>query len=64
MTRISPGVIGAFIGMGICLLWLIFHWGLFLLIFATLIGYLVGKLFESEEVREKLRDLFEAMMMR
>ncbi len=45
-------------------LWIIFEWKTFLLLLFILIGYLIGKVFDSEEVREKLRDLFEALMTR
>ncbi|MBI1743596.1 hypothetical protein HYR54_11110 [Candidatus Acetothermia bacterium] len=61
MTRIGPGLMGACLGTLLCLLWLVFDWKFLWLFVFALLGYLVGKLFESEELREKLRDLFEAI---
>jgi len=52
---------GACLGTLLCLLWLVFDWKFLWLFVFALLGYLVGKLFESEELREKLRDLFEAI---
>ena len=61
LTRMSPGLVGAFIGGLFGFLWVLFDWKIFLIFLFMLIGYFIGKLLESEELRDKLRDLFEAI---
>jgi hypothetical protein len=62
LTRISPGLLGAAAGGLFGYLWITYEWRVFLLFLFIGIGYVGGKLFESEELREKLRDLFEAII--
>ncbi|MCS6903039.1 MAG: hypothetical protein NZO41_02030 [Candidatus Bipolaricaulota bacterium] len=60
IDRLTPSVVGAAIGVATGLLW---HWlraELFLVIGLALVGFLVGKLLESEEIRERIRDLFSS----
>ncbi|MCS6935981.1 MAG: hypothetical protein NZ610_04970 [Candidatus Bipolaricaulota bacterium] len=61
IDRLTPSVVGAAIGVAVGLLW---HWlreELFLVIGLALVGFLVGKLLESEEIRERIRDLFSSL---
>jgi predicted MFS family arabinose efflux permease len=54
-------VVGALIGVAIGLLW---HWlraELFLVIGLAVVGFVIGKLLESDEIRERIRDLFSSL---
>lgn len=61
IDRLTPSVVGALIGVVLGLLW---HWlreELFLVVGLALVGFVVGKLLESEEIRERIRDLFSSL---
>ncbi len=58
MARLSPGAVGALIGVLIGLLWIWLGVRLFLILFLAVLGFAIGKLFESEELRERVRELF------
>jgi hypothetical protein len=62
LTRVGPGILGAFLGALTVFLWLIFDWKILFLPLGALLGYLIGKLFESEELREKVRDLVDSLI--
>lgn len=58
MTRLSPSTLGTIMGVIVGLLWIWLGVQLFLVLFLAGLGFAVGKVFESEELRERLRDLF------
>lgn len=58
MTRVSPSALGAIVGAIVGLLWIWFGVQLFLILFLTGLGFAIGKVLESEEFRERMRDLF------
>ncbi|MCI2429284.1 hypothetical protein LM602_02700 [Candidatus Acetothermia bacterium] len=61
IDRLTPSVVGALIGVAIGLLW---HWlraELFLVIGLAVVGFVIGKLLESDEIRERIRDLFSSL---
>lgn len=58
MARLSPSVLGAMVGVLTGLLWIWFGVKLFLILFLAVLGFVIGKLFESEELRERVRELF------
>ena len=58
MARLSPGALGALLGVLVGLLWIWLNVKLFLLLFLAGVGFAIGKLVESEELRERVRDLF------
>ncbi|GBC75995.1 hypothetical protein HRbin07_00188 [bacterium HR07] len=58
MTRLSPSALGAIVGVLVGLVWIWLGVKLFLLIFLAGLGFAIGKLFESEELRERVRELF------
>jgi hypothetical protein len=58
MTRLSPSALGAILGVLVGLLWIWLNVKLFLLLFLAGLGFAIGKLFESEELRERVRELF------
>lgn len=58
MARLSPSVLGTMVGVLIGLLWIWFGVKLFLILFLAVLGFAIGKLFESEELRERVRELF------
>lgn len=58
MTRLSPSALGALLGVLIGLLWIWLNVKLFLLLILAGVGFVIGKLFESEELRERVRELF------
>jgi len=58
MARLSPGAVGALVGTLIGLLWIWLGVRLFLILFLAVVGFAIGKLFESEELRERVRELF------
>lgn len=58
MTRLSPSALGAIVGVLVGLVWIWLGVKLFLLIFLAILGFAIGKLFESEELRERVRELF------
>ncbi|MDW8031530.1 MAG: DUF2273 domain-containing protein [Candidatus Bipolaricaulota bacterium] len=58
MTRLSSGTLGAIIGVLVGLLWIWLGVRLFLILFLAILGFAIGKLFESEELRERVRELF------
>lgn len=57
MTRLSPSALGAIIGVLVGVLWVWLGVQLFLILFLAGLGFVIGKLFESEELRERVRDL-------
>ncbi len=59
--RLTPGAIGALIGVAAGLLWHWLEWHLFLVFALALVGFAVGKLLESDELRERIRDFFSAL---
>lgn len=60
MTRLAPSVLGALIGMLVGLLWVWLETKLFLILFLAAVGFGVGKLLESEELLERIRELFSS----
>lgn len=58
MARLSLGALGALCGVIIGLLWIWLGLRLFLIVFLAGLGFAIGKLFESEELRERVRELF------
>ncbi len=58
MARLSPSVLGAIVGVLVGLLWIWLGVRLFLILFLAMLGFAIGKLFESEELRERVRELF------
>lgn len=58
MARLSPGTLGALLGVLVGLLWIWLGVRLFLILFLAAVGFAIGKLFESEELRERIRELF------
>ncbi|HED04333.1 MAG TPA: hypothetical protein ENI60_06165 [Candidatus Fraserbacteria bacterium] len=59
MIKLSPAVLGGLIAMALGLVGLFLGWGkLFILLALGLLGYGVGKLLESGELRDKLREIF------
>lgn len=58
MARLSPSVLGTVVGVVVGLLWIWLGVQLFLILFLAGLGFAIGKLFESEELRERMRDLF------
>lgn len=58
MTRLSPSVLGAIVGVLVGLLWIWLGVRLLLIVFLAALGFALGKLFESEELRERVRELF------
>lgn len=58
MARVSPSALGAMMGVVVGLLWIWLGVQLFLIVFLAGLGFVIGKLFESEELRERMRDLF------
>lgn len=58
MARVSPSALGAIVGVVVGLLWIWLGVQLFLILFLAGLGFVIGKLFESEELRERMRDLF------
>lgn len=58
MTRLSPSALGAIVGVLTGLVWIWLNVKIFLILFLAGLGFVIGKLFESEELRERLRDLF------
>lgn len=58
MARLSPSVLGAIVGVLVGLVWIWLGVKVFLLIFLAGLGFAIGKLFESEELRERVRELF------
>lgn len=58
MTRLSPSALGAILGALVGLVWIWLNVGLFLLLFLAGLGFAIGKLFESEELRDRVRELF------
>lgn len=61
MERLTPSAVGALIGVGAGLLWHWLRWELFLILGLAIVGFFMGKLFESEEVRDRVRDLFSSL---
>lgn len=57
MARLSPSALGAIIGVLVGVLWVWLGVKLFLILFLAGLGFVIGKLFESEELRERVRDL-------
>lgn len=57
MARLSPSALGAIIGVLVGVLWVWLGVQLFLIVFLAGLGFAIGKLFESEELRERVRDL-------
>jgi uncharacterized membrane protein len=57
MTRLSPSAWGAIVGVLVGVLWVWLGVQLFLIVFLAGLGFVIGKLFESEELRERVRDL-------
>ena len=58
MARVSPSALGAIVGVVVGLLWIWLGVKLFLILFLAGLGFVIGKLFESEELRERVRELF------
>lgn len=58
MARLSPSALGTIVGVVVGLLWIWLGVQLFLILFLAGLGFAIGKLFESEELRERMRDLF------
>jgi len=58
MTRLSPSALGTIGGVVVGLLWIWLGVQLFLILFLAGLGFVIGKLFESEELRGRMRDLF------
>ncbi|MCL6642265.1 MAG: hypothetical protein K6T71_02930 [Candidatus Bipolaricaulota bacterium] len=58
MARLSPSALGAILGVVVGLVWIWLGVKLFLLLFLAGLGFAMGKLFESEELRERVRELF------
>ncbi len=58
MARLSPSALGAIVGVVVGLVWIWLDVKLFLLLFLAGLGFAIGKLFESEELRERVRELF------
>ncbi|MCX8103399.1 MAG: hypothetical protein N3E42_03015 [Candidatus Bipolaricaulota bacterium] len=58
MGRLSPSALGAILGVLVGLLWIWLNVQLFLLLLLAGLGFAIGKLFESEELRERVRELF------
>lgn len=58
MARLSPSVLGAIVGVLVGLLWIWLGVRLLLILFLAGLGFAIGKLFESEELRERVRELF------
>jgi hypothetical protein len=58
MARLSPSALGAIVGVVAGLVWIWLGVKLFLLLFLAGLGFAIGKLFESEELRERVRELF------
>jgi hypothetical protein len=58
MARLSPSALGAIVGVVVGLVWIWLGVKLFLLLFLAGLGFAIGKLFESEELRERVRELF------
>lgn len=58
MTRLSPSALGALLGVLVGLVWIWLNVKLFLLLILAGVGFAIGKLFESEELRERVRELF------
>jgi hypothetical protein len=56
MNRLSPAILGGVLGGAVGLL--ILFPRLWVLMVLTALGYFVGKLMESEELRAKIRELF------
>jgi hypothetical protein len=57
MVRWTPSVLGAIFGVLVGILWVWLGVQLFLILFLAGLGFVMGKLFESEELRDRLRDL-------
>ncbi len=57
MARLSPSALGAIVGVLVGVLWVWLGVQLFLIVFLAGVGFVIGKLFESEELRERVRDL-------
>ena len=57
MTRLSPSALGAILGVLVGILWVWLGVQLFLILFLAGLGFALGKLFESEELRERVREL-------
>ncbi len=58
MARVSPSTLGMIAGIVVGLLWIWLGVQLFLVLFLAGLGFAIGKVFESEELRERMRDLF------
>ncbi len=58
MARVSPSALGMIAGVVVGLLWIWLGVKLFLILFLAGLGFAIGKMFESEELRERMRDLF------
>ncbi len=58
MMRLSPSALGAIVGVLVGLLWIWLNVKLFLILFFAVLGFAIGKLFESEDLRERVRELF------
>jgi hypothetical protein len=58
MMRLSPSALGAILGVVVGLVWIWLNVKLFLLLFLAGLGFAIGKLFESDELRERVRELF------
>lgn len=58
MARVSPSALGTIVGVVVGLLWIWLGVQLFLILFLAGLGFVIGKLFESEELRERVRELF------
>jgi len=58
MARLSPSALGAIVGVVVGLVWIWLGVQLFLLLFLAGLGFAIGKLLESEELRERVRELF------
>lgn len=65
LTKLTPAAVGALLGgiVGLLLLFIPFPQLLLILLFAAL-GYAIGKLVESEELRAKMRDFFALFFKR
>ena len=61
VVRLSPSILGALLGTLVGLV--ILYPQLLIVLILTVAGYLIGRIWESEELRAKIRELF-AMLFR
>ena len=59
IVRLSPSILGALLGALIGLV--ILYPQLLIVLVLTVVGYLIGRVWESDELRAKIRELFSML---